>query len=179
MATQNIEKIIATAKSNFQFKNYKKALEGFNTAHLHYLDNGDDLNAAEMANNISVVLLQLGKKDQALSIVEGTDIVFEAHGENIKQAMALGNFGAALETMKRFDEAERAYQKSADLLKMEGDSELRSHVLKSLATLQIRQGKQIESIFSMQQSLTEKSNPSIKDRFMRFLLKIPSKLINK
>ncbi len=177
MENNEIEDVIKAAKQSFQSKNYKRAIEGFNKAHHHFQMSGDDLRTAEMANNLSVVLLQAGKKKEALSIVIGTDKIFENHNDKMKQAMALGNIGAALESLKKHDEALENYQKSADLLEQLGESEFRSHVLKSIAMLQIREGKQIESIFSMQRSIQEKTNLSWKDRFLRFLLKIPSKIL--
>ena len=179
MEIQSIEEVVAEAKEYFQSKDYKKAIKGFEAAHKHYLGEGDELNAAEMANNISVALLQRGKKAQALEIVQGTDQIFEKHDDPFRQAMALGNYAAALEATKKFKEAEHAYQKSADLFEQLGEKEFRTTVMKSLATLQIRQGKQLESILSMQQSLSGKKNPSIKDRILSFLLKIPFKISNK
>ncbi|MEJ2511378.1 MAG: hypothetical protein P8Y72_07235 [Anaerolineales bacterium] len=179
MGTSDIENIVASAKSYFQAKDYQNAIEGFLVAHAHYKDIEDEINAAEMANNLSVAYLQLGKKDMALSYVEGTDLVFEANNDISKQAIALGNYGAALESLKKFDAAAAAYQKSADLFELSGDKELRSHVLKSLSTLQIRQGKQLDSIISMQGSLSNKDNLSFKDRFLKVLLKLPFKFLGK
>lgn len=179
MEIQSIEEVVAEAKEFFQSKDYKKAIKGFEAAHKHYLNEGDELNAAEMANNLSVALLQRGKKAQALEIVQGTEQVFEKHDDVFRQAMALGNYASALEATKNFKEAELAYQKSADLFEQLGETEYRTTVMKSLAALQIRQGKQLESILSMQQSLSGKKNPSIKDRILSFLLKIPFRISNK
>jgi len=179
MDIQRIEEIIAQAKASFEAKDYKKAIIGFEAAHLHFTETQDELNAAEMANNLSVSFLQTGKKAQALDVVEGTDLIFEKHNDQFRQAMSLGNYAAALESMKRYEEAGLAYQKSADLFEQLGETEFRTHVLKSLATLQIRQGKQLESILSMQQSLSAKKNLSVKDRILNFLLKIPFRLSSK
>ena len=179
MGTNDIENIVASAKSSFQAKDYQNAIEGFLVAHAHYKDIEDEINAAEMANNLSVAYLQLGKKDQALAYVEGTDSVFETHNDISKQAIALGNYGAALEALKKFDAAAEAYQKSADLFETIGEKELRSHVLKSLSALQIRQGKQLDSIISMQGSLSNKENLTFKDRFLKVLLKLPFKFLGK
>lgn len=179
MEIQSIEDIIAEAKEFFQTKDYANAIKGFEVAHKHYLEKGDELNAAEMANNLSVAFLQTGKKGQALEIVQGTDQIFEKHNDPIRQAMALGNFAAALEAAKKFEEAELAYQQSADLFEQQGEKEYQTHVMKSLATLQIRRGKQLDSLISMQKSISGKKNPSLKDRLLSFLLKIPFRIANK
>lgn len=179
MEIEKIDDVISSAKIAFQNREYKKAIRGFEIAYQYYKDVGDDLNTAEMANNLSVAFLQNGNKRRALECVEGTDLVFEKHNEQIKQAMALGNYGASLEALKKFDQAAIAYQKSADLLQENEESELRSHVLKSLSAIQIRQGKQLESILSMQQSISDKKDLSIKERFLQFILKIPFKFLGK
>ena len=179
MEIQSIEEVITEAKEYFQSKDYANAINGFEVAHTHFLEKGDELNAAEMANNLSVAFLQLGKKVQALEIVQGTDQIFEKHNDPIRQAMALGNLAAALEATKKFEEAELAYQQSADLFEQHGEKEYHTHVMKSLAALQIRRGKQLDSLISMQKSLTGKKNPSLKDRLLSFLLKIPFRIADK
>lgn len=178
-SNDQIKQIISEAKNSFQSKDYKTAVKGFLEAHTYYQESGDELNAAEMANNLSVAYLQLGQKDKALAYVQGTDLIFESHNDTYRHAMALGNYGAALESQKKIDEACIAYQKSADLFEICGEQELRAHVLKSLATLQIRQGKQLDSIISMRRSLSDKENLSLKDRFLKLLLKVPFKFLGK
>lgn len=179
MDSQKIEKTISSAKLSFQNKDYHSAISGFQAAISFFKQTGDELNAAEMANNLSVAYLQLGKKEKALEAVAGTDLIFEKHNDKNRQATALGNYGAALEALKKYDKAGQAYQNSADLFEQAGEKELRSFVLKSLAALQIKQGKQLDSIFSMQKSLSVKENRSIKERFLDFLLKLPFRFLSK
>lgn len=176
MELQNLDEIISIAKRDFHKGHYKKAIEGFRYAHQIYLENDDKLNAAEMANNLSVALLQARKPKDALKVIEGTDAIFEAHADKSRQAMALGNIGAALDALKKFDEAEAAYSQSAKLFEEAGENELRSHVLKSLTAIQIRKGNQIGSILTMQESLESKERLSFKDRILKFILKLPQKL---
>lgn len=179
MELQNIDEIISIAKRDFNKGDYKKAVDGFRYAHQIYQENDDELNAAEMANNLSVALLQARKPKEALAVVEGTDAIFEAHADKTRQAMALGNIGAALDALKKFDQAEEAYSQSVKLFEEEGEDELRSHVLKSLTAIQIRKGNQVGSILTMQESLESKKQLTLKDRILKFILKIPQKLFTR
>lgn len=179
MMKQEIEQLVEQAKTSFQAEKYKEAIRLFQTAHQHYAEQGDKLNAAEMANNLSVAYLQDKQNQKAYDIVRGTDQIFAEAGETLKQAIALGNIGAALEARKKFQEAEEAYQQSADLFEQVGEKEMRSTVLKSLSALAVRQGKQIESIFQMQKSLASKEKLSFKDRVMQQILKLPFKFLGK
>lgn len=179
MELQNIDEIISIAKRDFNKGDYKNAVDGFRYAHQIYQENDDELNAAEMANNLSVALLQARKPKEALAVVEGTDAIFEAHADKTRQAMALGNIGAALDALKKFDQAEEAYSQSVKLFEEEGEDELRSHVLKSLTAIQIRKGNQVGSILTMQESLESKKQLTLKDRILKFILKIPQKLFTR
>lgn len=175
--TNKIEQIVQQAKSDFQSGAYKDAISGFSTAHQFFLDQEDALNAAEMANNLSVAYLQNKQNQNALEIVQGTDIVFEEAGETLKQAIALGNIGAALEAKKDLEGAAEAYQKSADLFEESGERDMRSTVLKSLSAIHIRQGKQLESIFAMQKSLEGQKKLTFRERFLKRFLKLPFKFL--
>ncbi len=85
--------------------------------------------------------------------------------------MAVGNQAAALEALKRWDEALAAYDRSAELFSQVGDGELRAMVLKSAAAIKLRRGKVSESAFKMIGSLEAKEKPSIFERMLRSLLR--------
>ena len=179
MNSEKIELVISDSKKAWEAGNQKKAAEGFKTAYIYYQDQNDEYNAAEMANNLCVAYLQTGKKKEALELVEGTDKIFEKHNDYQKQAIALANQAEAHEALKQYPQAITFYQKSADLFKQIGQDDYASYVLKSLALLQVKQGKQLEGIFAMEQSLNSKGKLSVWQRFYRWLLKIPFKLIRK
>lgn len=179
MMDQKIEQMVEQAKASFRSEKYKEAIRLFQSAHQHYAEQGDKLNAAEMANNLSVAYLQDKQHKKAYDIVRGTDQVFAEADETLKQAVALGNIGAALEALKKFPEAEEAYQQSADLFEQIGEKEMRSTVLRSLSALSVRQGKQIASIYQMQKSLASKDKLTFKDRVLQQILKLPFKFLGK
>ena len=84
--------------------------------------------------------------------------------------MALGNQAAALETLKRFDEALALYEHSASVFAEAGEGDLRAMVLRSAAAIKLKKGKVSESAFKMVGSLDAKQNPSILDRILRALV---------
>ncbi len=179
MDEQTLQDTVAKAKEVFSQGQYKQAIAGFKDAHQAYLAQGDDYLAAEMANNLSVSYLQNKQNKAALEIVQGTELVFQQHNDFTKQAMALGNQGAALEALKRFDEAMAVYQEAADLLKGRDEEELRTYILKSLSVLHLRKGNQLQSLLSMQHSIDTLEKPTLWQRIYRWLLDIPFKLTGK
>jgi len=166
-------------KSAYEAGDFHAAALSFEAAAQGYLGMSDEVMAAEMRNNRSVALLQAGEAEDALQAVDGTIAVFEAAGDKRRQGMALGNLGAALEAVDRLEDAGEAYQQSADLLKEAGEEDLLIHVVRSQSALQLRTGRQLEALGTMQAGLERVDRPTTKQRLLKRLLNIPSKLLNK
>ena len=173
----DVAQLAKEGKSAYQRGDYEAAARAFQAAGRSYQTSQDPLNAAEMANNASVAFLKAGDAQAALQVVEGTPQVFDAAGDIRRQAMALGNFGAACEAVKRYQEAEDAYQQSADLLKQIGEDQLRLNVMQSLSSLQLRTGKHLQALSSMQAGIEDVHRPSPKQRILKRLLNVPFKLM--
>jgi tetratricopeptide (TPR) repeat protein len=161
----------------YQRGDYESAARAFQAASQGYKASQDPVNAAEVANNASVAYLKAGDALAAMQVVEGTAEVFAIAGDIRRQAMALGNLGAAFEGVGRYPEAEEAYQQSADLLKQAGEDQLRLNVMQSLSSLQLRTGKHFQALSSMQAGIEDVKRPSSKQRILKKLLGVPFKLM--
>ncbi len=171
MATvSELQKQSEEGKRAFEAGQYDAAAEKFELAAQGYDSLHDSLNAAEMKNNLSVALLKLGKGQAALDAAQGTDQIFAEANDLRRQGMAIGNQAAALEALKRWDQALAAYDRSAEVLSQAGDGDLRSVVMKSAAAIKLRRGKVGDSAFKMIGSLEAKEKPSLFERLLRFLL---------
>ena len=167
------------AKTAYQRGDYLAAAQSFEAARQGYLVAGDELNAAEMGNNLSVACLQAGEAQKALDAVEGTAQTFAAAGDLRRQGMAVGNQGSALEALNRPEEAAEAYRQSAELLQQAGEDKLRANVMQSLSALQFRTGKQLQALATMQSGLEGVQKPSPRQKLLKRLLNIPFSLLNK
>ena len=174
---KDLNQLVVEAKKAYEKGEYKQAAISFERATESYRAKDDLLLAAEMANNQSVARLQANEAVAALEAVQGTEEVFQLAGEGVKQAMAIGNRAAALESLDQLEEAEAAYQRSADLLKENGETDLYAHVMKTLSAVQVRQGKQLEALANMRAGIEGLEKPSLKQRILKKLLKIPYKFI--
>jgi tetratricopeptide (TPR) repeat protein len=166
-----LQKLSQTGKSAFEAGEYESAASTFESAVKGYAALGDQVNEAEMKNNMSVALLQAGKAQEALDIVLGTDEVFANIQDFKRQGIAVGNQASALEALKRTDEALAAYEHSAQLFAEAGEGDMRSIVLKSAAAIKLKSGKVADSAFKMIGSLDAKDKPSIFERILRFFLR--------
>jgi tetratricopeptide (TPR) repeat protein len=167
------EKIIKEAQKAYKKKDFLVAAENFRSAAEVYARSKEPLSAAEMLNNASVAFLQAGRAQEAFETASGTDRVFASADDTRRQAIALGNQAAALEALGKLDDAVGLYENSADLLKKSGDQELRSTVLQSLSAVQLRLGRQLEAMASMQAGLESIEHPSLKQRIVKKILRSP------
>ena len=154
----------------YRKKDFTTASEVFSEC-IHLLDDQQDaLAAAEMRNNLSVVLLELKKAHESLKMVEGTDLVFAAAGDIRRQAMALGNIGTAQQALGLLSEALTSFEQSAELFKQTNEKEMRSITLKKIADLQLKTGKQFQALASLDASYDQQEKKSLKKRILQSFL---------
>ncbi|MGZ6315690.1 MAG: hypothetical protein ACXWNQ_00370 [Anaerolineales bacterium] len=170
VTASELKKLTDDGKLAFEAGQYESAAGMFDTAAQGYASLNDKANAAEMKNDQSVALLKLGRGQAALDAALGTEQVFALSNDFRRQGMAVGNQAAALEALKRWDDALAAYERSAGLFAEAGEGELRSMVLKAAAGIKLRRGQVSESAYKMIGSLEAKDKPSIFERVLKFIL---------
>jgi tetratricopeptide (TPR) repeat protein len=169
--TSQSDQLAEQGKQAFHNKNFDEAADLFNQAADGYTLGHDGLMAAEMRNNVSVALLQAGKPQESLAAALATDQVFADAKDIKRQGMALGNQAAALEALKRYDEAIEKYDLAAQLFAQAGEGDLRALVMKSSAAIKLKTGRVTDSAFKMMGSLEAKDTPSIFERILKFFLR--------
>ncbi|GAP10144.1 hypothetical protein BECAL_01302 [Bellilinea caldifistulae] len=176
MSEVDVQNITQKAWESYQNEDYETAAIAFSAAVEALTDESQILQQAEMKNNLSVALLKAGKPQQAYQAALGTDQIFAKAGDLKRQAMALANLASALEDLKRLDEALELFTQSAALFKQIQEKEMRAYVLQRISAIQLRQGKRIESLVSMDAALEQKTKLSFKDRLLRNLMGIIRRL---
>lgn len=154
------------------------ATQGFQAASQAFVRTGDELSAAEAANNLCVALLQGARPQEALACVQGTPAVFESHKDPLRAAQAYGNLGNALEDCGRLSEAGEAYRHSLELFRSQGGHEGEALILQRISQLQLRQGQPIEALAAMQASLSATPRGWPLRRWLAKLLTLPSRFFS-
>jgi tetratricopeptide (TPR) repeat protein len=173
---QELEKL---ALSAFRESRLDEAIHAFTTAQEGFLAEGNAVKAAEMASSLSVVLLKANRTDEALEAASGTPEIFLQAGEKTLAAQAYGNLGSALEACGNLANAEEAYHQAANLFGSLGDGEHHRYTMQSLSQLQLRQGRTLEALSTMQHSLDAQPRLGIRQRLLRALLKLPNRLLGR
>ncbi|MGB9521638.1 MAG: tetratricopeptide repeat protein, partial [Anaerolineales bacterium] len=120
-----------------------------------------------------------GDPQRALAIVEPTIQTFKELADQAHLGLAYGNYAAALEGCKRYEEALKAYAQAADLLKQSGNEEQRIKTLQALSALQLKTGKQLQAVATMQAALEDLPKPTLKQKLLMWLLKTPFNFLAK
>ncbi|MEN6481148.1 MAG: hypothetical protein ABFD29_03105 [Anaerolineaceae bacterium] len=167
------------AESCYKDEDFQQAAELYARAAQTYMDLGEPANAAEMKNNQSVALLQAGDAQNAYFFAKGTDLTFAEAGDKRRQAMALGNQAAALEELKKKDEALKLYQEAALIFEEINEKDLRAYVLKRISALQVRNGKQLNALASMNAALINKEKLTFQEKILKWLTNTVFKLFNR
>jgi len=159
-------------KDEYAKGNHAAAAGFFLQAAQIYKNAQDELNAAEMMNNQSVALLQSGKAKEALEATDGTEAIFQRAGDIKRQGFAVGNRAAALEGLKKVDEALAEYERAASLLEEAGEGDMHSVVRKAAANLNLKRGRITAAQMDVYDSMRLVEKPNLTQRIMKFLKKI-------
>lgn len=174
-----LPQIILNAKNAYEAEEFEQAAQWYERASVQYAAQNDPLSAAEMTNNLSVSLLRAGNAQNAFSISKGTEVIFAQAGDTRRQAMALGNQAAALESMNKSDDAIQYYQQSNDLLKQVNDPALRTYILQSLSGLYLRRMRYLDALVVMEAALEIKEHLSFREKILQKLLQVVSRLLGR
>lgn len=176
MENPSLEEYLNNAQIAYKGEDFEGAAKWYERAEIIYREAGSSVKAAEMANNRSVALLRAGKALQAFQASTGTERIFAQAGDDHNQAISLGNQAAALEAVGKTNEAIELYQQCNEILKQSNQPSLRIYVLESLSALYLRRWRFFEALVAMEVALELKNKLSFRERILKFLMRVISKL---
>ncbi len=177
METLNPQQLAEEGQAAYNKKEFLSAAKLFQAAAEGFKASGDELKAAELANDCSVAYLKSGEPSQAFEAAQGTEHVFAAAGNLKQQAIAFGNQAAALQELKRVSEALVAYQSAAELLLEAGETELRVYEMQAISSIQLRNHQYLEAYATLRAGIVGVKKPDFKQRVLKLLVQIPYRLI--
>lgn len=164
--------LVEKGKEEYAQGNYDAAAGMFAQAADAYFAVQDELNAAEAKNNQSVALLQAGRAQAALQVTDGTEEIFQKAGDIKRQGIAVGNRAAALEGLKKVDEALAEYERAAALLEEACEGDMHSLVRKAAANLNLKRGRVTAAQMDVYDSLRLVEKPNFTQRILKFFKRI-------
>lgn len=155
---------------------HDEALAKFEAASASYAEAGDALGQGEMLNNIGVV--QRVRRDWPAAEAAFHEAIgkFEKAGDENRRAQVLGNLGDLHAFKGEREEAAIFYSDAAELMAATGDHQKQAQLLRALSLLRLRQGRVVDALFLMEESLSTQPNLNPFQRLFRSLLRLVLKL---
>jgi hypothetical protein len=119
-----------------------------------------------------VALLPAGKAKEAFTATDGPEEIFLKASDLTRQGIAVGNRAAALEGLKKVDEALAEYERAASLLEEAGEGDMHSVVRKAAANLNLKRGRVTAAQMDVYDSLRLAEKPNFTQRILKFFKRI-------
>lgn len=149
----------------------EEALTVFETAVSLSQKLGNEAGQAEMLNNIGVIQRVRGKFDEAQAAFTQAEAIFSRLGDEAGQGQVLGNLGDLYVSWRKKEDAAQSYGRAAAFLAQSGDHEQQSQVLRALSLLRVRQGRWLEAMMHMEESLSIRPRLTLWQRLFRLFLR--------
>lgn len=163
----------AEAEKLYQAGQWNESAAAFEQARTEFAAQGNDAQAASVANDLGVVYYRAGRTQQSLQVLQESIAAFEKLGDVKGQAKATGNLAQLLNRSGDKDEAEKKYARAAELFHQAGEREMESDTYRALSQMQLQRGRWLESLGAYDRALAAKGG----SRLLRLFLQIPLRLV--
>jgi tetratricopeptide (TPR) repeat protein len=174
-----IRQHVKEGRSLYSSGQYQQAADIFGHAAEEYANLGQHTLAAEMKNNQCVAHLKLKQPQQAYNAVKGTPTVFKEAGDINKLAMSLANKATALMDLGDNEQALEIFSQAATFFLQIDETDMHLQVMQSISTIKLKSRNFYGAIFSMLAGLEGVKKPSLRQRILIQLLKIPRGLLGR
>jgi tetratricopeptide (TPR) repeat protein len=165
--------LYADAKKSYDAGQLTEALRAFEQARAAFVEQGDEVNAATVANDLGVVYCLAGRRDDARKVLQGALTAFEKLGNVLGQAKAIGNLARLMDRAGDKEGAEKNYQRAAELFHQVGEKEFEADTYRALSQMQLQRGRWLESLATYDRALAAKGGSGA----LRGFLQIPLRLV--
>jgi tetratricopeptide (TPR) repeat protein len=148
------EELKAQGQDLFRRGAYDEALTVFQQSAAGFAEQGDVIRQGEMLNNMGVIYRVRREWETAVTTLTQAQTLFQQAGDMNRQAQTLGNLGDLHAASKKPDDAAHCYSQAAALFAQNNDRDKQSQVLRALSLLRLRQGRWLEAMMRMEESLT-------------------------
>ena len=161
----------------FQEGLYEEAAARFKQAREMFAAEGNEVEAAEMVNNLGVIHRGQGRWDAAIAALEEARAAFVRLGDRSHEAQVLGNLGGLYATRRERDKAQACLRQAADIFAELGDTQRQAETLQALGVQAWKTGDRSNGLASYEASLHMQQKPTLGQKILRGLLSLRTRLI--
>jgi tetratricopeptide (TPR) repeat protein len=156
---------------------YKEALSCLHLAHDRYQVDGEQLQIAEVANDLGVVYTVLRRWQEASKWLDQAERLFGLLGNTAGEAQTLGNLGSMYAAQGEWKQAAATLKLSADRFRVVDDGEQCAITLKSLSRVRLRQLRPLLALAAYHAALECQPNLNWFQKLLKAFLGLPLRLM--
>ena len=161
----------------FQEGLYEESAAKFGQAQEMFAADGNETEAAEMANNLGVIYRVQGEWDEAIAALDEAKAAFVRLGDRSREAQALGNLGGLYASKGERDKAKESLRQAADIFAELGDEQRQGETLVELGKQMWKTGDRNDGLMAYKAGLQTLEKPAVNQRAVRGLLKLYDRLM--
>jgi tetratricopeptide (TPR) repeat protein len=156
---------------------YDDAAEKFKQAQETFAAEENEIEVAEMVNNLGVVYRLQDKWDEAIAALEEARATFSKLGDHGREAQTLGNLGGLYADKNERDKAKESLRQAADIFAELGDKEHQGETLLALGVQLWKTGDRSEGLATYEVGLQILPKPTVRQKTVRNLLRMRNRLL--
>jgi tetratricopeptide (TPR) repeat protein len=161
----------------FQEGLYEEAAAAFRQAQETFTAESNEIEAAEMVNNLGVIHRMRGEWDEAIAALEEAWATFVRLGDHDRGAQTLGNLGGLYASRGQRDKATECLRQAADTFAELGDAQHQGETLLALGVQMWKSGDRSGGLAAYEAGLHALQHPTGRQKTLRGLLGLRGRLL--
>ncbi len=161
----------------FQEGLYPEAAAKFEQAQEMFIAEGDEVEAAEMLNNLGVIHRMQQEWEKAIASLEEARSTFAEIGDRSREAQTLGNLGGLYASQGERERAKECLRQAADIFGDLGDAQRQGETLLALGVQLWRMGDRQAGMATYEAGLKTLQKPTMGQKALRSLLNLRARLL--
>lgn len=165
--------LYASALESYKAGSIETSMSGLEQARASFLANGDERQAATVANDLAVIYYLKGKCKEGLALLEEALAALEKAGDVRGQATAWGNLAQLMNKSGDKDSARTHYEHAAELFGQIGERTFAYETYRALSHMELSRGHILESLGAYDRALGARGGSGV----FRFFIQLPLRLL--
>ena len=176
MMTSTAEELQAEGLRLFQEGLYDEAALRFSEALEHFAEDGREVEAGEMLNNIGVIRRKQSRWEDALEVLEEAHRIFVRVEDRSREAQALGNMASVYASLKQQEKAIESWRKAAAIFAALDDRQNQGETFIAIGLSLFKSGQRQEGLAAYQAGLDMLERPTVMQKFSRTMMALQARL---
>jgi len=161
----------------FQEGLYEEAAAKFRQAQEMFAAEGNEVEVAEMANNLGVLHRLQGEWNEAIAALGKAQAAFAHLGDRSREAQTLGNLGGLYASQGEREKAKECLRQAADIFAELGDGQRQGETLMALGVQLWKTGDRSGGLAAYETGLHVLQKPTASQKTLRGLLGLRARLL--